>query len=123
MNPCFIVVLTPSQKVLLKDTFVAYMMLLLLLMYAIYHFPWYRVRYKDSPKNKENFNFINRLSTGFMHALLFAYQNIAAAVFRFLHCVDMGNESVLFVDGNVTCCNLSRYSMLACAIVSVIPFV
>ena len=63
-----------------------------------------------------------KLASGFITTLLFMYQKIGTTTFVVLNCVPIGNESVLFVDGSVTCYTRWQYAVLAYAAACVTPF-
>ena len=63
-----------------------------------------------------------KLASGFITTLLFMYQKMGTTTFVVLNCVPVDNESVLFVDGTVTCYAHWQYAVLAYAAVCVTPF-
>ncbi|CAD5113763.1 DgyrCDS2932 [Dimorphilus gyrociliatus] len=66
--------------------------------------------------------FLTRLSTGFMLTLLFTYQQLATTAFKLLNCVTVGDQLVLFLDGEELCYRPWQYGVLAYAICCIVPF-
>ena len=67
-------------------------------------------------------SFSTRLSSGFILALLFTFQKMGTTVFVLLNCVPIKDESVLFIDGTITCYQYWQYGVMAYAICGVTPF-
>ena len=129
-NVCMIPGLTPSNKMLIKTLLVPYVIIIFATLFVLYH--CYTCSHRWSPRHswspslpaaeKDNDNFTIRLSTGFMLAMLFTYQRLATTAFTLLNCVDIGNHTVLFVDGRVVCYQLWQYGVLAYAVICIVPF-
>lgn len=66
--------------------------------------------------------FSTRLSSGFILALLFTFQKMGTTVFVLLNCVPVEGESVLFIDGTVTCYQYWQYGVITYAVCCVTPF-
>ena len=67
-------------------------------------------------------SFSTRLSSGFILALLFTFQKMGTTVFVLLNCVPIKSDSVLFIDGTITCYQYWQYGVMAYAICCVTPF-
>ncbi len=131
---CFLKGMTPVLKLLIKAVVVPYVICLFGAMYLVYR--WVvllRGSHKsptavhhDMDNEDENAtpkrSFSMRLSQGFVLCLLFTYQKLATTSFTLLNCVPVGSESVLFIEGTVTCYQMWQYGVMAYTIICIVPF-
>lgn len=119
---CFVSSMSPSTKLLLKVLLVPYVLLIFALIYLI--FKCIR-KLRKSPNilnHDSSKHFQCKIAAGFVLALLFTYQNLATTSFQLLNCVPLGDDNVLFIDGNIVCYEYWQYGVLSYAIVCVVPF-
>ncbi len=95
---CTVVGLLPTEKIIFKLLFVPMLLLMLVTVYVTSLIAEKRVR------NTQVWDFLaRRAALGIMFAILFSYQKLASSMFQLIHCVQVGEDSVLFVDGEITC--------------------
>ncbi len=95
---CTVVGLLPAEKIIFKLLFVPLLLLMLVTVYVTSLIAEKRVR------NTQIWDFLaRRAALGIMFAILFSYQKLASSMFQLIHCVQVGEDSVLFVDGEITC--------------------
>ena len=119
-NVCLVPGLSPSNKMLIKTLLVPYVIILFAVLFVLYHI--YSCSQNVSISRRSESNFLTRLSTGFMLTMLFTYQRLATTAFTLLNCVEIGDDSVLFIDGRVVCYQLWQYGVLAYAVICIVPF-
>lgn len=122
--------MTAAPKMMTKALIVPYVIFLFVAMYIVYR--WLKLlRGKTIPcpetaqmlhSRAGRKSFSTRLSSGFILALLFTFQKMGTTTFVLLNCVPVEGESVLFIDGSVTCYQYWQYGVLAYAITCVTPF-
>ena len=123
--------MTAAPKVMTKALIVPYVLIIFGIMYIIYR--WLKLlRGNDlsqCPESKQILqsatgykSFSTRLASGFILALLFTFQKMGTTTFMLLNCVPVEGESVLFIDGTVTCYQYWQYGVLAYAVTCVTPF-
>ena len=130
---CFMEGMTPVLKLLIKAVVVPYVILLFGAMYMVYK--WVMIlkggrkspsavhrEEEDDPDAPPKRTFSIRLSQGFVLCLLFTYQKLASTSFTLLNCVPVGDESVLFVEGTVTCYQMWQYGVMAYTVTCIVPF-
>ena len=124
-NVCILPGLTASQKLLAKTLMVPFVLLNFVVVYSVYMCVQC-VRNSRCcgklPREQAQDTFTTRMATGFMLALLFMYQLLATTAFKLLNCVMVGEESVLFLEGTVTCYQTWQHGVVAYAICCTIPF-
>ena len=57
-----------------------------------------------------------------MLAILFSFQKLALSMFLLIHCVDVYNHSVLFLDGSIQCYTFWQHVIIFVIIFCIIPF-
>ena len=67
-------------------------------------------------------SFSAKLAAGFVLVFLFTYQKMAVVTFTLLNCVPIGDVSVLFIDGTLTCFQNWQYIVMSYAFTCVVPF-
>ena len=132
---CFMQGMTPVFKLLIKAVVVPYVIVLFGLMYMVYK--WIMIlkgshrspsavhreeEEEVDPDAPPKRTFSIRLSQGFVLCLLFTYQKLATTSFTLLNCVPVGDESVLFVEGTVTCYQMWQYGVMAYSVTCIVPF-
>ena len=68
------------------------------------------------------FKFTSRIASAFTYISLLMYASSAQLCLSLLHCVPVGDEQVLFIDGNIRCYETFQYYVLAYVVPSVCPF-
>ena len=121
-NVCAVAGLPSHQKLMMKTLLVPYVLLLFGVLYIVYKCMVCTKRSRNSDEKKKEDAFFVKLSTGFMLCLLFTYQRLTITAFTLLNCVPVGEEHVLFIDGQVVCYELWQYGVLAYAVICIVPF-
>lgn len=116
---CFIQGITPVWKQLMQVILVPYVLLQFGLMFVVYK---WSMALRVKPPEGETNKFLIRLAQGFVLALLFTYQKLAATTFTLLKCVPIGNESVLFIEGKIQCYQVWQYGVMAYTATCLTPF-
>jgi hypothetical protein len=75
-----------------------------------------------SPNLAGQNSFLGRISGTFAYISLLMYASSTQLCLSFLHCVPVGDNQVLFLDGNVKCYQTFQYFLLAYMISSILPF-
>ena len=96
---CFTHGTTAVSKVLLKSLFGPYVMCLFLLVYLVQK-QLSRYLHPKSPLWK---SLRAGLTQAFLMAFLFSYQQIVTGAFSLVQCVEVRNQAVLYVQGNIEC--------------------
>ena len=115
---CFMRNTTPISKVLMKSALGPSILVLLLLAYAVFCLV---IKFISSPKLKNHV--YENLSSTAMFVLLFFFQKLATASLSLVHCVQVGDKSVLFIDGTVECYQPWHVAVFAFLFGWVIPFI
>ncbi|KAK2159244.1 hypothetical protein LSH36_156g13005 [Paralvinella palmiformis] len=126
-NVCLLPGLTASQKLLAKTLMVPFVLLNFVIIFALHACVTGAMKASrqelappgEQPKRE---TFTTRISTGFMLALMFMYQQLATAAFQLLNCVVVGERNVLFLEGTITCYQDWQYGVIAYAVFGIIPF-
>ncbi|XP_028399337.1 uncharacterized protein LOC114522788 [Dendronephthya gigantea] len=71
---------------------------------------------------RQSWTFKARIASAFTYISLLMYASSTQLCLSLLHCVPVGNNQVLFLDGNVKCYQTFQYILLAYVISSVFPF-
>ncbi len=121
-NVCAVTGMPPHIKLMMKTLLVPYVLLLFGLLYVAYKCKVCARRTRNADEQKKEDAFYVRLSTGFMLCLLFTYQRLTISAFTLLNCVPVGEDHVLFIDGQVTCYEPWQYGVLAYALICIVPF-
>ena len=66
--------------------------------------------------------FTARIASAFTYISLLMYASSAQLCLSLLHCVPVGDEQVLFLDGNIRCYQTFQYYILVYVVSSVFPF-
>ena len=66
--------------------------------------------------------FAARIASAFIYISLLMYASSAQLCLSLLHCVPVGDEQVLFLDGNIRCYQTFQYYILIYVVSSVFPF-
>ena len=75
-----------------------------------------------SSSGTTKFSFSQRVASAFTNISLLMYASSAQLCLNLLHCVPVGEDQVLFLDGNIKCYQTFQYFFLAFFISSIIPF-
>ena len=67
-------------------------------------------------------SFSKRLLSAFTYISLLMYASSAQLCLSLLHCVPVGEDQVIFLDGNIKCYQTFQYFLLAYVISSILPF-
>ena len=121
-NVCAVAGLPSHQKLMMKTLLVPYVLLLFGALYVVYKCMVCTKRTRNPEEKKKEDAFFVKLSTGFMLCLLFTYQRLTITAFTLLNCVPVGEDTVLFIDGQVMCYELWQYGVLAYALICIVPF-
>ena len=76
----------------------------------------------DRSSGTTKFSFSQRLASAFTYISLLMYASSAQLCLNLLHCVPVGDDQVLFLDGNIKCYQIFQYVFLAYFISSILPF-
>ena len=76
----------------------------------------------DGRSGTTKFSFSQRHASAFTYISLLMYASSAQLCLNLLHCVPVGDEQVLFLDGNIKCYQTFQYFFLAYLISSILPF-
>ena len=76
----------------------------------------------DHRSNTSKSSFSQRVASAFTYISLLMYASSAQLCLSLLHCVPIGDNQVLFLDGNIKCYQTFQYFLLAYMISSIIPF-
>ncbi len=115
---CFMRNTTPILKVLIKSALGPSILVLLLMTYSVFYAV---TKFISSPKLKNHV--YENLSYAAMFVLLFFFQKLATASLSLVHCVEVGNKSVLFIDGTVECYQPWQFAVFVFLIGWVVPFI
>ncbi|CAD5123937.1 unnamed protein product [Dimorphilus gyrociliatus] len=120
---CLIKDLKPVQKALIKVFDVPVILLTFLVLFIINKICSRQVKKQDCcRRDKRSAYFSTRLSTGFILLLLITYQKLATTIFSLVHCVKIGGDSVLFLDGVRDCYHPWQYFAMLYAATCLVPF-
>ncbi|XP_028399395.1 uncharacterized protein LOC114522838 [Dendronephthya gigantea] len=75
-----------------------------------------------SEEARHSWTFKARIASAFTYISLLMYASSTQLCLSLLHCVPVGNNQVLFLDGNVKCYQTFQYILLAYVVSSVFPF-
>ena len=101
--------MSPVKKVFLKNSVAYWVFALCLFAYLCYKLlRYYRKRHSysapiDSEPAFQARSFPVRLVGTAMHVILLSYVALTQFTVQLLHCVDVGDETVLYINGNVVC--------------------
>ncbi len=115
---CFMQNATPISKVLIKSVLGPCILVLLLLTYFVFYLV---TKFISSPKLKNHM--YENLSSAAMFVLLFFFQKLATASLSLVHCVVVGDKSVMFIDGTVECYQPWHAAVFAFLFGWVMPFI
>ncbi len=76
----------------------------------------------DHRSNTSKSSFSQRVASAFTYVSLLMYASSAQLCLSLLHCVPIGDNQVLFLDGNIKCYQTFQYFLLAYMISSILPF-
>ena len=76
--------------------------------------------YQTSGPSKSSFS--KRLLSAFTYISLLMYASSAQLCLSLLHCVPVGEDQVVFLDGNIKCYQTFQYFLVAYVISSILPF-
>ncbi len=76
----------------------------------------------DHRSNTSKSSFSQRVASAFTYISLLMYASSAQLCLSLLHCVPIGDNQVLFLDGNIKCYQTFQYFLLAYMISSILPF-
>ena len=75
-----------------------------------------------SPNLADQNSFLGRIAGAFAYISLLMYASSTQLCLSLLHCVQVGDSQVLFLDGHVKCYQTFQYFLLAYMISSILPF-
>ena len=116
---CFFPGIKHVDKLALTFVYPAYVFTLLLLVYLCTGLCCMCRKKADRPRIIQNGP--ARLVMVLLALFLFLYQGIAESLLQLLHCVNVGNKSVLFIDGNVECLQSWQFSVIAITCIFIFP--
>jgi hypothetical protein len=76
----------------------------------------------DHRSSASKLSFSQRVASAFTYISLLMYASSAQLCLSLLHCVPVGDNQVLFLDGSVKCYQTFQYFLLAYMISSILPF-
>ena len=76
----------------------------------------------DGSSETTKFSFSQRVISAFTYISLLMYASSAQLCLNLLHCVPVGDDQVIFLDGNIKCYQTFQYFFLAYFISSILPF-
>ena len=76
----------------------------------------------DGSSGTTKFSFSQRVASAFTYISLLMYASSAQLCLNLLHCVPVGDDQVLFLDGNIKCYQTFQHFFLAYFISSILPF-
>ncbi|CAB3990686.1 Hypothetical predicted protein, partial [Paramuricea clavata] len=76
----------------------------------------------DLSSSASKSSFSQRVASAFTYISLLMYASSAKLCLSLLHCVPVGDNQVLFLDGSVKCYQTFQYFLLAYMITSILPF-
>ena len=118
---CFTPGVTPVTKTGFQLAFVAYLYGILLIIYVCSGFCLVCMSADKRPRiGRLTLN--GRVLLALTSLFLYTYENIAENVMSILNCVPVGNQTVLFIDGNVTCPQPWQSILIILMCVYIIPF-
>ncbi len=106
------------SKVLMKSALGPSILVLLSLAYSVFYLV---TKFIGSPKLKSHV--YENLSSAAMFVLLFFFQKLATSSLSLVHCLEVGDQSVLFIDGTVECYQSWQFAVFAFLFAWVIPFI
>ena len=119
---CFVARLSPSLKLIVQVMLIPYVLLHFAILYFLYRCCVHRRRPANASDGRVRNVFLCRLASGFTLSLLFTYQKLATTTFALLNCVPIGDVSVLFIDGTITCYAVWQYAVFCYVACSLVPF-
>ncbi len=122
---CLFPGVTPVLKRFLHFSFVGFIYVFLLLVYVFYLF--FRISCRCWKEGGLCFcNYVRpmniRLVCALILLLLYTYQITAANSLLLLHCVEVKNETILYIDGTEPCIQWWQYIIIGFVLVYVVPF-
>ena len=117
---CFFPGIKPVEKLALTFVYPAYVFTLLVLVYLCTGLCCMCRKKADRPRIAQTGP--ARLVLVLLALFLFLYQGIAESLLQLLHCVNVGNKSVLFIDGNVECLQSWQFAVIAITCIFIFPF-
>ena len=76
----------------------------------------------ENGAQQQRSKFAARIASAFTYISLLMYASSAQLCLSLLHCVPVGDEQVLFLDGNIRCYQTFQYYILVYVVSSVFPF-
>ena len=76
----------------------------------------------ENGAQQQRSKFTARIASAFTYISLLMYASSAQLCLSLLHCVPVGDEQVLFLDGNIRCYQTFQYYILVYVVSSVFPF-
>ena len=80
------------------------------------------IRSSNQANHVTRLSFSDRIASAFTYISLLMYASSAQLCLSLLHCVPVGDDEVLFLDGNIKCYQPFQYFLLAYMISSLLPF-
>ena len=109
--------LTPVTKQLFKTSFNIFVFVILLVIYA-----FQMIKMKILNKSKDE-RFLARLCRASIMLILLNIVSLANSSLAVVHCIDLSNKKVLYIDGEVDCYQIWQYIMMAYFIFCVLPVI
>ena len=117
IHTCFSYAKTPMSKILFEMLFGLYFIVILWLLYLILKIV--------SKFLKKTSNIWPKFKSCLMRALLlgvlFSYQNLIMGAFTLVRCVDVANDKVLHIEGDIQCYNWWQYLVMGYIIFFLVP--
>ena len=76
----------------------------------------------DEPNIASKMSFLQRAASAFAYISLLMYASSTQLSFSLLHCVTVGDDQVLFIDGNIKCYQNFQYFLVAYITFCILPF-
>ena len=127
-STCALFNMTPVWKLILKTSFVAValvVLLVLLIVTKIYQGIKYTFRRRSDSNPlvvKRGKTFSDRLWQAIFEIMLLSYAVITKSIFSLLTCVEVGGKQVLFIQGCIQCYEPWQYVLMGIGLCWVIPF-
>jgi len=119
---CFVVDMTPLMKIFNRALMVPCVLVQFGIVYLVHRCCNIRKKRPSDSSAPEPSSYSVKLATGFVLALLFTYQQLAATSFTLLNCVPIGDRLVLFVQGTIDCYQTWQFGVMAYAGLCIVPF-
>ena len=109
--------LTPAIKIVFKLFFVPLVLIILISIYSVSLYLEKRIT------RVRIWDFLaRRAALAIMFAILFSYQKLATSLFKLVNCVNINDQSVMFIDAEIECYTFGQSIVFLLLIFSICPF-